>query len=261
MTSAAGNDLYDAATGGDQLFQTEIFDTSQSTQSMMITGLDPQVMYRVQILHGDSRGFNYNPTNQTYTIDGGQSTVAPLQFNTSPSNANTITPVIVAGTTSLRIDMPNGGGRGPSFSGLLIEAKQVAPPTPPPSPDPLPPINARFVRGSVRLVGSGQTFDIAYDDADASTQGLGTGGVVLAGPRGFGAVATLVSLNSRRDGPGLIATYRVEGVSVTGSYDVSVRGQHVANVTLFYLRPVLWDVPDDADVPAGARRRHVRRHR
>jgi hypothetical protein len=100
-------------------------------------------------------------------------------------------------------------------------------------------------------VQSGQTFDIAYADGDnvvTTTQVAATDEVFVIGPRGLTSRAALVGSKTAEDGKGLIATYRIEGVDVTGRHAIRINGQFIASQTLFYLKPIIWDMPTDDEV-------------
>jgi len=98
-----------------------------------------------------------------------------------------------------------------------------------------------FVRSSVRLRGSSQFFDVAYEDSGGVTAtGMVGQSVWVTGPNGYSAMATAVNFVSR-DANRAVVTYRIDGVDVTGRYAVAVNGAVSANVTLFYLVPDQWE--------------------
>jgi hypothetical protein len=100
-------------------------------------------------------------------------------------------------------------------------------------------------------VQSGQAFDIGYSDGDnvvSTTQVAAADDVIVLGPRGLTTRAALVGSRAADDGKGLIATYRIEGVDVTGRHVIKVNGQPLASTTLFYLKPIIWELPSDTDV-------------
>jgi hypothetical protein len=252
-SAGAPNDLFDAAVGTNRIYETEIYTASRSDEKMTISGLDPSRRYRFQFLHGDSRGgaYVYFSTPQMFDLPTGQATNAPLSFSTSTADADANMMVEVGGTTGLIYRMPQCPTRGPSFSSVVIEqGPSIAPP---PLPAVLP--TARFVRSSVRLSGSSQTFDIAYHDAagiDVAT--LDGTNVLVSGPDGFSALASLVKVTGVGRATDRVATYRIDGMRVTAGYTIYFAQQPVATVTLFYLRPENWTVA--APVTVTARKRH-----
>lgn len=265
MASAGGSDLSNATVGIVSVFNTEIYTASNADQFLKVAGLDPAKRYHVQYLHGDGRvgQYPYYNGDQTFELPTGQSTTAPLTFNTNTLDANCNILVEVAGTTSVTCRMPPSPTRGPSFSGVVISVADgggggEVTPQPPPPPVP-PPATARFIRGSIRLVGSGQTFDVAYDnDAEPVTAAsVAAVDLLVTGPRGFAADAVVVGFAPGAPGEPTIITYRVEGVDATSRYSIAANGEHLANTTLFHLRPVVWELTDQD--PASVSRRRRRR--
>jgi hypothetical protein len=222
--------LFEQITGDNPIFETEIFNDNSSTLTLEITGLDPAKRYRIQFLHGDGSGGEvpYQEASQNFTLPTGENATTSLLFNTSEEDADSNTIVDISGTTALEYTMPNSQSRAASFSGVVIEASDLIPAT------------TRFVRKSVRLKGASQTFALAFPGLDAETAGsLATQPIVVTGPRGFSAVATLLDLTSNDQG--VVATYELDGIDVTGTYCISVNGQIIARPTFFYLRPVIWE--------------------
>src|SRR4029079_9859989 len=93
--------------------------------------------------------------------------------------------------------------------------------------------------------------DIAYvNPAGATgpvttTQVAAANEVLVFGPRGLASRGILVNSVAAPDAKGLIATYRIEGVDLTGRHVIRVNGQVVGATTLFYLKPILWEMPGD----------------
>ena len=245
IDSAGGNDLDVDTVAGHPIFGTEVYNQSNTELTLKVSGLDPAKRYRFQFMHGDTRtSLGYQSTPQTYQIDNGMADVAPLSFNNSPGNSYAITAVVVQGTTSLTYRMPQGVTRGPSFSGMVIEEATAGGTTPQPTPGPGPlPAAAKFLRSSVRLTGSSQTFDIAYGNPDGvDLEMVKRQPVYVHGPAGYAALATLVNVSGRLPGGGRIATYRLDWMDVTSRYAISLNeGPPAAHVTLFHLRPMGWD--------------------
>jgi hypothetical protein len=239
ITSPNPSDLADQTVGDRLVQETETFTLSGATETLTIAGLDPTRAYRFQFLHGDDRGgdFPYHSTPQMFEIPSGQTTNAPLAFGSLSGDTDSNTAVIVSGTTGLTYRMPPSDSRGPSFSAVVIEASpSVAPPTP------VPFETASFVRSSVRITGSAQTFQIAYGDSSSAITAarLAQQEVLVTGAGGFAARAKLVAVGDFSTGNSVVATYSVDGIAFTSRYTVSVLGNPIAGVTLFYLRPQWW---------------------
>src|SRR5205823_4357760 len=136
----------------------------------------------------------------------------------------------VSGTTGLRCDMPGASTRGPSYSGLVVEIADASGPPAVPTP--------KIARKSARLNGASHMFDLTFSGATAA--GLASTNVLITGPGGYSARATMVNLLFNSDGT-QVATYRIDGIEATGSYSISVDGVDVGRATLFYLVPVKWE--------------------
>jgi hypothetical protein len=236
MSTGIPNDLFDASVGADPVYQSEIYSATWSTTSLKISGLDPARRYRFQFLHGDTRSstYAYVSTPQMFELPTGQATNAPLAFNTTTIDADANMAVVVGGTTALTYRMPLCPTRGPSFSGMVIEAEDtLVPPQPPPAPP------ATLVRSSIRLTGSSQTFDIAYGapPAGRETAPLALSNVLITSVGGFAAQASLVGINAATN----VATYRIDGIAATGRYTISINDQSLGDLTLFNLRPQRWE--------------------
>jgi hypothetical protein len=233
-------------------YEAEIVGNATDTMFVKIAGLDPAKTYRIQYLHAEAAGGPaYTPTPQNISLPTGQAIQPTLAFNTSPSNATAILTVIVTGTASVTYAMPpSSGGRPAGFSSIVVESA-IQPPTP---PQPVLPQSATFVRGSIRIVGSGQTFDVAYANPAGATPvfaaQVALEDVLVAGPRGLVARGVLVGSVPTPDGK-MVATYRIEGVDLTGRHVIRVNGQPIASTTLFYLKPIIWDAPTDGSNDDG----------
>jgi len=229
IISSNGESLYEQITGDNPLFETEIFNASNTTKTLTITGLDPAKRYRIQYLHGDgSQGeVPYSEASQSFTLPTGESATTSLQFDTSADDCDSNTTIDVSGTTEVQYQMPGTQTRGASFSGVVIEASED-----------IAPSSTDFIRSAVRLSGASQTFDLAFSGIGATATSISTMPVVVTGPNGFSAVASLLQVNPSDQG--LVGTYRLDGIDVTGSYTIFYNGQQVARATFFYLRPVIW---------------------
>jgi len=126
--------------------------------------------------------------------------------------------------------MPASPTRGPSFSGLVVEMADGGGPPAVPTP--------KMARKSVRLNGPSHEFDLTFNGATAA--GLASTDVLISGPGGYSARATMVGVLFNSDGS-QTATYRIDGIEATGSYSISVDGVDVGRATLFYLVPVKWE--------------------
>jgi hypothetical protein len=226
---SSGGPLLEQITGDNPIFETEIFDGDSSTQTLDITGLDPAKRYRIQFLHGDgSQGESpYAETSNKFSLPDGEAFFTSLTFNNGESDADCIVTVDVSGTTGVEYGMPASQTRGASFSGVVIEeSDDLAPAT-------------EYIQQSVKLSGATQTFDLAFNGQfDLTAAKMATQTVVVNGPAGFSEVASLLKLTSTDDGT--VATYKLDGIDVTGSYSIFVNGRQVGRATFFYLRPVIW---------------------
>jgi hypothetical protein len=231
-------------------YEAEIVGDPSDVMYLKVAGLDPAKTYRIQYLHAEiAGGPAYMPTPQYISLPTGESVQPTLAFNTSPSNATAIVTVIVTGTAAVTYAMPPGASlRPPGFSSVVVEvaSQPPTPPTPPAPPQPVAPQSATFVRGSIRIVGSGQSFDIAYANPagglPVTAVQLALEEVLVAGPRGLTARGVLVGSVPTPDGK-MVATYRIEGVDMTGRHVIRVNGRAIASPTLFYLKPIIWDAP------------------
>jgi hypothetical protein len=242
ITSPVANDLYDAVVGDQAVFESEVFTYSQSTITLEITGLDPTKKYQFQFLHGEARvtTFEYL-SNPLFSLPTGQNVQTFLSFGQTPGLADSDSVVRVSGTTGLRCDMPLSPTRGPSYSGLVVAVADGgggAPAAPTP----------KIARKSVRLNGPSHQFDLTFSGATAA--GLASTNVLITGPGGYSARATMVGVLFNSDGS-QTATYRIDGIEATGSYSISVDGVDVGRATLFYLVPVKWEA-----APVAVARRH-----
>jgi hypothetical protein len=107
----------------------------------------------------------------------------------------------------------------------------------------------KIARKSVRLKAASHLFDLTFSGATAA--GLASTDVLISGPGGYSARATMVGVMFNADGS-QVATYRIDGIEATGSYSISVDGVDVGRATLFYLVPVKWEA---ATVAVGKRHR------
>lgn len=169
----------------------------------------------------------YAEASQAFTLPTGESATTSLAFNTTADDGDSNTIVDVSGTTGLEYQMPGTQSRAASFSGVVIEAS-----------DDIAPSGSDFMRSSVKLSGISQTFDLAFSGLAATAGKISTQPVVVTGPKGFSAVASLLQIRSSDQG--LVGTYRLDGIDVTGTYSIFVNGQQVVRATFFYLRPVIW---------------------
>jgi hypothetical protein len=231
IESALPGDLFDATVGSGLIYETEIYAASWSTETIEITGLDPSKKYSFQFLHGEERltSFEYI-SNPLFSLPNGQNEQTFLSFGTTTPQADSNTVVRVSGTTGLRCDMPASPTRGPSFSGLVVEIADGGGPPPVPTP--------KIARKSVRLNGASHMFDLTFSGATAA--GLASTNVLITGPGGYNARATMTNVLFNSDGS-QTATYQIDGIEATGSYSISVDGVDVGRATLFYLVPVKWE--------------------
>lgn len=229
VISANGEPLYEQITGDNPVFETEIYNASATPKTLTITGLDPARRYRIQYLHGDGNQGEtpYTEASQVFTLPTGESATTSLQFNLVETDADCIMTIDVSGTTEVQYEMPGTQTRAASFSGVVIEASED-----------IAPSGTDFIRSSVKLSGASQTFDLAFSGLAAAVAKISSTPVVVTGPNGFSAVASLLGINT--SGPSFVGTYRLDGIDVTGSYTISYNGQQVGRATFFYLRPVIW---------------------
>jgi hypothetical protein len=244
IETPSANDLFDASVGTGLIYETEIYTATWSTETIEITGLDPSRKYSFQFLHGDERvgSFGYS-SNPLFSLPTGENVQTFLQFGVTTAQADSNTVVRVSGTTGLRCDMPASAMRGPSFSGLVVEMADGGGPPAVPTP--------KIARKSVRLNGPSHEFDLTFSGATAA--GLASTNVLITGPGGYSARATMVNVLFNSDGT-QTASYRIDGIEATGSYSISVDGVDVGRATLFYLVPVKWEAAATSVV--GRRHRH-----
>jgi uncharacterized protein (TIGR03382 family) len=122
VAAISGQTLGNASTGSDTLYETEIYTSNNTAETLTIGGLSTGTTYQIQFLHADGRnGVTYSSGTQTFTDSGGNNATTALTFNSSSANAFVDLTVQVSNSTSLTYAMPNAG-RGPSFSGFVIEA-------------------------------------------------------------------------------------------------------------------------------------------
>jgi hypothetical protein len=101
------------------------------------------------------------------------------------------------------------------------------------------------------LKGASHLFDLTFNGATAA--GLASTDVLVSGPGGYSARATMAGILFNSDGT-QVATYRIDGIEATGTYAISVDGVNVGNPTFFFLVPVKWEMA----VVAVTGRRHRR---
>jgi hypothetical protein len=242
-------DLADRTVGSQGVYETEIYSVYGVDELLKVSGLDPAKTYRIQFLHGDSRvtSMGYASTPQSFFTQPVGFATTPLAFDTTTADAESNTTVEMTGSDVLTYRMPPSNTRGPSFSGMVVSVgggpvvPQVV----------LPP--ASFVRSSVQMSGASQAFNLAFAPGSTLTAaGLAASFVTLSGPGGYEARAALAGVTFGKNG-GAVATYKVDGIDVTGSYRIMVGGaQDVAKPTFFYLVPIKWET----NVITVARRRH-----
>ena len=129
MNAANNGPLSNAGTGSDAIFGTEIFTTTNSSQILTVSGLNPGVTYNFQLLHGDARQLPYNGT-QTYLSYFGANTPATLTTNLTFGTGSTtyVDQIVqVSGADTFTASMPFLGTRGGSYNGLIVSAAAPEP--------------------------------------------------------------------------------------------------------------------------------------
>lgn len=125
--TSTSDDLFNTTIGPDELFESEIYTDGQDAFVLNVTGLNPSLTYTFQFLHGETRDLTYD-NSMTYTDSASNSDTESLLFGSEGTNyVNQF--VEVSGSTSLTAEMPNGG-RGPSYSGLIISINNTTAPEP-----------------------------------------------------------------------------------------------------------------------------------
>lgn len=128
FSTTAGQTLNAANLGGNALYETEIYSSNNSPEQLLISGLDPATTYQFQFMHGDPRGLTYNNGTVSFTDSLANVVTQSLTFGPGGSgNEFALLRVTVSGSTSLLYSMPTAG-RGPSFSGLTIQAANAPEP-------------------------------------------------------------------------------------------------------------------------------------
>ncbi|MEI6606208.1 MAG: hypothetical protein WCP35_12925 [Verrucomicrobiota bacterium] len=127
LSTKKGNLSSTIMSGGDALFNSEVYSLGFKDVSLLISGLDPKQTYQIQYLHGEFRPeawAKYDETEQTFTDSTGKKATSKLAFNTAPNKDQyAIVTVEVTGTESVLCDMPGSANRGPSFSGFVVLQK------------------------------------------------------------------------------------------------------------------------------------------
>ncbi len=106
----------------------------------------------------------------------------------------------------------------------------------PRSADSTPPLAHLGTVNPLRANQAGYAFTVRYtDDFAVDASDINSKDIGVAGPHGFSALATLIEVDSRNDGPARVATYKVAGpggnftTADNGTYTLSLRSGQVSD--------------------------------